>query len=495
MVDNDSDSPNSDPADSYVSRLTQLARDRPDELPYHHLGADGREFSFTWSWLDTRSGQLAGALADRGLSFGDRLEIAFHNSPELMLSVFAAWKLGSVPVPVRWDLPDWERLRLRQVIGARVSLTSEDLAWIERTRTRGVPALPDVVSPQMQGICSSGSTGTPKIILSNHPACFNPAFSTPLAEAWAPVARPQRILVLAPMYHVNAFSTLNNLLAGDLIFVMEKFDAAQALDAIERHRITTFTATPTMLQRMADVVDIDRRDLSSLVWITQGAAPMPPSLVHRWAGLIGPVRIVMAYGMTEGIGVTAVRGDEWMGREGTVGKGMRDTEIRILDSDLGHLPSGEIGDVYLRSPSYGGSNYLGDAPQMKCTADGFRTGGDIGYLDDDGFLYLVDRRVDLIVTGGANVFPAEVEAALIDHPDVADVVVVGLKDPEWGRRVHAIVEPRDPSSPPERGEIISYAKRRVAPYKVPKSVEFVDAMPRSAATKVNRGRLVDERGG
>jgi bile acid-coenzyme A ligase len=222
---------------------------------------------------------------------------------------------------------------------------------------------------------------------------------------------------------------------------------------------------------------------------------MPPSLVHRWAGLIGAERIVMAYGMTEGIGVTAVRGDEWMGREGTVGKGMRDTEIRILDSDLHDLPTGEIGDVYLRSPSYGGSRYLGDAPQMRVSADGFRTGGDIGYLDDDGFLYLVDRRVDLIVTGGANVFPAEVEAALIDHPEVADVVVVGLKDPDWGRRVHAIVEPRDVGSPPQPDEIISYAKRRVAAYKVPKSVEFVDAMPRSAATKVYRGRLVEERGG
>jgi bile acid-coenzyme A ligase len=480
---------------SYVSYVAQLARDRPDERPYNQLGVDGREPSFTWHWLDSRSTQLAGALAERGLSFGDRLEIAFHNSPELMLSVFAAWKLGSVPVPVRWDLPDWERDRLRQVIGARVSLTSEDLEWIEETNSRALPILADVVSPQMQGICSSGSTGTPKIILSSHPACFNPAFSTPLAEAWAPVARPQRILVLAPMYHVNAFSTLNNLLAGDLLFVMEKFDAARALDAIERHRITTFTATPTMLQRMADVPDIDRRDLSSLVWITQGAAPMPPSLVHRWASLIGAERIVMAYGMTEGIGITAVRGDEWMGREGTVGKGMRDTEVRILDDDLTDLAPGEIGEIYLRSPSYGGSNYLGDAPQMKVTADGFRTGGDIGYLDDDGFLYLVDRRVDLIVTGGANVFPAEVEAALIDHPDVADVVVVGLKDPEWGRRVHAIVEPRDPSSPPEPDEIVSYAKRRVAAYKVPKSVEFVDAMPRSAATKVNRGRLVEERGG
>jgi bile acid-coenzyme A ligase len=276
---------------------------------------------------------------------------------------------------------------------------------------------------------------------------------------------------------------------------MEKFDARRALEVIERHRITTFTATPTMLQRMADVPGIDDRDLSSLVWITQGAAPMPPSLVHRWAGLIGAEKIFMAYGMTEGIGITAVRGDDWMSHPGTVGKGMRGTEVRILDRDLHDLAAGQVGDIYLRSPSYGGSRYLGDEPALRSTDDAFQTGGDVGYLDDDGFLYLVDRRVDLIITGGANVFPAEVEAALSDHPEIADVVVIGLQDPEWGRRVHAIVEARDPATLPTTDEIIAYAKGRLAAYKVPKTVEFVDAIPRSEATKVNRGRLVDARGG
>jgi bile acid-coenzyme A ligase len=480
---------------SHASRLHHVALERPDDLAYWHIALDGQEPAFTWAWLDRRSGQLAGALTKRGLGFGDRLGIGLRNSPQFMISVFAAWKLGAVPVPVRWDLPEWELERVRAVIEPRAYLGAEDLEWIDATESAGVPALPDVVSPQMQGICSSGSTGTPKVIMSNAPAEFNPAYSTPFAEEWAPIPRPQRILVLAPMYHVNAFSTFNSLLMHDPLFVMEKFDASRALEVIERHRITTFTATPTMLQRMADAPGIDDRDLSSLVWITQGAAPMPPSLVHRWAGLIGAEKIFMAYGMTEGIGITAVRGDDWMSHPGTVGKGMRGTEVRILDRDLHDLAAGQVGDIYLRSPSYGGSRYLGDEPALRSTDDAFQTGGDVGYLDDDGFLYLVDRRVDLIITGGANVFPAEVEAALIDHPDIADVVVVGLRDAEWGRRVHAIVEARDAAEPPETDEIVAYAKSRLAAYKVPKTVEFVDAIPRSEATKVNRGRLVDARGG
>jgi bile acid-coenzyme A ligase len=129
------------------------------------------------------------------------------------------------------------------------------------------------------------------------------------------------------------------------------------------------------------------------------------------------------------------------------------------------------------------------------TDDGFGTVGDMGYVDDDGFLYLIDRRTDLIISGGANVFPAEVEIALMDHPQIADVVVVGLQDPEWGRRVHAIVEPADAEHPPTLDDVRGFVKERLAPYKVPKSLEIVDAIPRSAATKVNRGALVEARGG
>ena len=167
----------------------------------------------------------------------------------------------------------------------------------------------------------------------------------------------------------------------------------------------------------------------------------------------------------------------------------------MLDERGRDVPTGEIGDMYLRGPAYGGSTYLGEAPQLGTTADGFSTVGDVGYLDEDGYLYMVDRRVDMIITGGANVFPAEVEKALIDHPSIADVVVVGLRDDEWGRRVHAIVEPADPQAPPSADEVIAYAKQRVAAYKVPKTVELVDVMPRSEATKVNRARLVEARGG
>jgi bile acid-coenzyme A ligase len=245
---------------------------------------------------------------------------------------------------------------------------------------------------------------------------------------------------------------------------------------------------------MADLPGIDERDLSSIEWMCQGAAPMPPYLVHRWAGLVGPDRLIMAYGMSEGLGITAIRADEWMEHEGSVGRPARDTGVRVVDTEGNDAPPEQIGEIYMRSALYGGSTYLG-AGQPKMTEDGYCTVGDVGYLDEDGYLYLVDRRVDLIVSGGANVYPAEVEIALMDHPKVADVVVIGVKDEEWGRRVHAIIEPADASDPPTFDEIRAYAKARLSTYKVPKSIEIVDAIPRSAATKVNRGALLAARGG
>lgn len=480
---------------SFVGQIARWAAERPADPAYTHVALDGSEQTVTWEWLHRRSGQLAGALRERGVGYGDRVGLGLRNSPQFVVAVFAIWKLGAVPIPVRWDVPDWELARLREVIDPRVYLSAEDLPWIESTESLEIPELPDVVSPHAQGICSSGSTGTPKIILSTTPAVVTEVFGTPFAELWMRVPRPQTILVLAPMYHVNAFTTLHGLLTGDRLVALEKFDAARAIELIERRGVTTFTATPTMLQRMADVPGVDDRDLSSLVFILQGAAPMPPSLVHRWAGLIGAERIVMAYGSTEGLGLTALRGDEWMKHEGSVGRPRPGTDVKILDPDGAEVPTGELGMIYLRSDNSGGSTYLGNVAQLEPTADGFRTVGDMGYLDEDGYLYIVDRRVDLIITGGANVFPAEVENALIDHPKVADVVVIGLKDEEWGRRVHAVIEPTDPADPPTFDEIRAYAKSRLLPYKVPKSIEIVDAIPRSEATKVNRGRLVEARGG
>jgi bile acid-coenzyme A ligase len=478
----------------YGDRIAALAEQDPTSAVLRVVAVDGAETVVTSPELHRRSTQIARALQARGTERGTRVAVGLRNSPEFVMTVLAAWKLGATPVPVRWDLPDWERERVLAVIDG-VSVGADDLPWLAATADDDATPLPSVISPQTNGICSSGSTGSPKVILMDKPGVFDEMVGMPFAASWGPVARPQTVLVMAPMYHTNGFAALFSLLAGDHLVVLQKFDAARIVDLIEAHGVTTFTATTLMLQRIADLPGVDDRDLGSIVWILQGAAVISETLVRRWIDLLGAERFYQSYGMTEGIGLCAIRGDEWLEHPGSVGRGYRDTELRILDPDGNELPPGDIGEIYMKSPNSGMFQYLGGAPLPPRTVDGFSTGGDLGWLEPEGFLHIVDRRVDMIVSGGANVFPAEVESALIDHPGVADVVVIGLQDPEWGRRVHAVIEPSDPASPPTADEVRAYAKNRLAAYKVPKTVEIVDTIPRTEATKVSRAALVEARGG
>jgi bile acid-coenzyme A ligase len=480
----------------FGTKLQQLAEQRGDDTAVTVIASDGTAHSLTFAELDGWANQWGRALTTAGAEVGSLVALAIPNSQQLVLAALGCWKIGAVPVPMRWDLPDWERSRVLEVIDAAVVIDEQSRdALTSRAAGQSGDPLPEVVSPKANGICSSGSTGLPKVILTLAQGVWTPESSFPFLAAWTPTAQPQTILVPGPMYHTNGFSPLTYLLGGDRLVVLEKFDAATVVDAIERYRITNFTATPTMLARIAALPDIRQRDLSSVAWILQGAAVMPHALLHTWFDLLSPEQVVMAYGMTENLGLTALRGDEWLAHRGSVGRGFRDTEVRILDQQGQPVGAGELGEIYLRSPMSVGYHYLGGAPLLPSTTDGFRTAGDIGHVDDDGYLYIADRRSDMIITGGANVFPAEVECALIEHDDIADVVVIGLSDPEWGRRVHAVVQLADPLNPLNGQQIIAYAKARLAAYKVPKTVEFVEEIPRTAATKVNRSAMVEARGG
>ncbi|HZU78496.1 MAG TPA: AMP-binding protein, partial [Acidimicrobiales bacterium] len=370
-----STSPNS-PGETLASnaaRIRELATEGSTEAVLRVVAEDGDESSFTWAELDRRSDQLAGALLERGVGQGDILGVGLPNSAAFVLSVLASWKIGAIPVPLRWDIPDWERVRLLERVQPKLALGHDDVAWIDATAALAVPELPDAVSPHVNGICSSGSTGLPKVILVNRPSVYDPVVAPPIIENWVQVPMPETILVMGPMYHTNGFATLHRLLGGDRLVIMGRFDATRAVDLVERYRVSTFTATPTMLKRIADVPGINGRDLSSIQWILQGAAPMPPTLLHRWIELIGADKIVMAYGMTEGLGLTALRADEWLTHEGSVGRSIRETDIRIFDEDGSDVPPGEIGDIYMRSPMTGGYRYLGGAPDLPKTEDGFQT--------------------------------------------------------------------------------------------------------------------------
>lgn len=482
----------------FGTQIRRTAEARPGEVGLVFAAEDGSERQVTWEELDRRSTQLARVLAGRGLATGDILAVCLRNSPEHLVSCFAAWKVGAVVVPVRWDLPDWERSRVLETLSPRMVVDADHLDLLEESRTASDEPLPEVVSPHGWGICSSGSTGTPKVILLKNPGLFVPGFGeiASVVESYGRPPEPQRVLVPAPLYHTNGFTALRNLMAGVQVVLLERFNAERILDLIERHRVTGFLAATPMLQRIAQVPGVEARDLSSLDWVQQGASPLPVWLGRLWCDLVGPEHFYMSYGASEMHGLITCRGDEWLEHPGTLGRAYGETEIKILDPEGRELPLGEVGSIYLRTPTGPAAFYVGDEVKpMPRTDDGFVTVGDMGWMEEGGFVFLADRRTDMIVTGAANVFPAEVESALSEHPGIADVVVIGLRDPEWGRRVHAIVQPADGGEALGADDVIGFAKQRLAPYKVPKTVELVGSIQRNDAMKLSRAALVAEREG
>jgi bile acid-coenzyme A ligase len=484
---------------SYGRRLTQLAEAHPDATAVVFAAEDGTERLITWQELDRRSNQVAHHLEHRGLGERDTIVVALRNSPEHLLSTFAAWKLGASVLPLRWDLPAWERERLLAVASPVVVIASWDdpePGTVGPDDIRATEVLPDAppaedhVAEYTRLVATSGSTGTPKIVAIPSPTVLTADFT---ASAVLGTQTGKTYLTTSPLYHVNGWTYCYNPLIQDCsVVLMERFDAARALELIERHRINFVCMVPTMLQRVARLDDAGERDLSSIERLVYGGASIPEWVVRAWLELIPPDRFTLTYGGSENFGLCMTTGDQWLDHPGTVGKPVG-SEVKILGEDGKELPAGEIGEIHLRSVVPGpGYRYIGQ-PTPEPDADGFGTFGDMGYVDGDGFVYIADRRRDMVVTGGANVHPAEVEAVLTEHPGVLDVVVVGLPDPEWGHRVHAIVQPVDVAHPPTGDALRAHCKERLASYKVPKGFEIVELLPRSAAGKINRSALVEER--
>jgi bile acid-coenzyme A ligase len=492
----------SGPPVSYGRRLAELAEMQPDATAFIFVTTDGTEWPVTWRQLEHRSNRMARGMAQRGVGQGDMVVIELPNSVEHVVAAFAAWKVGGCVLPLRWDLPAWERERVLAVAEPAivVSRRTEEGPWqlaqpdhLDDPES-SIDPLPDRVPDPARAIASSGSTGVPKVICGSGSGIYMPT----AIENSAAMALGQRAgqvqLVPAPFYHTNgSLIAFTALLQGQSLIVMERFVADLALELIERHRVNTLTATTIMLQRMARSPDIETRDLSSVESLLHGAAPLPQWLARFWIDRIGPTGFFIAYGSTENAGTCFVRGDEWLARPGTVGRPVN-TELCIRDDAGRDLPPGEVGMIHMRRPGNTAPvfRYLGDVPSST-GADGFTVLGDVGWLDDDGYLYLADRRVDMIISGGANVYPAEVEAALTEHAGVADAVVIGLPDDEWGERVHAVVQPADFGAPPPADELRAHCRERLAAYKVPKTVELVDRLPRNDAGKIRRSDLVRER--
>jgi long-chain acyl-CoA synthetase len=300
-------------------------------------------------------------------------------------------------------------------------------------------------------------------------------------------------LVTSPMYHMSPLSFgYFSLHFEHTVVLMERWDAERALQLIERYRVTDVAMVPTQLHRLMQLPEDvrERYDVSSLRQVIHAAAPCPLDLKQRLFDWLGPV-IYEFYGATEG-GGTLAKPHDWLAHPGTVGKPWPGADVKILDDDGNELPPRTVGTVYLKL--MGDFSYKGDPGKTAANRWGdYFTVGDIGELDDDGFLYLRDRKIDMIISGGVNVYPAEIEAALLSHPNVGDAAVFGIPHDDWGEEVKAVVEPAPgvEPSPALGADLLAYCESRLARYKCPRTIDFTDAMPRDPNGKLYKRTLRD----
>src|SRR4051794_8491900 len=422
--------------------------------------------------------------------------VALPNSVDWFVAVAAAWKLGAIPQPVSAKLPERELAAIVELADPSAVIGVADGAFPgRRCIPAGYGASADIgggpreaaVSPAWKAPPSGGSPGRPKLIVSGDPALIDPDGPPPL------LMTPDGCLVMpGPLYHNGPIVwSCQALLWGDHVVVLPRFDAEATLAAVERYRADIIYLVPTMMKRIWRLPEETRDgyDLSSLKIVWHLAEPCPEWLKVAWIEWLGPERIVELYAGTEAQAATVITGVEWMAHRGSVGR-PASGQIMICDADGNELPVGEIGEVWLKSaretPTY---RYVGAEARRR--DGGWESLGDMGRLDEDGYLYLGDRVQDMILTGGANVYPAEVEAAIQEHPDVRSCVVIGLPDEDRGSRVHAIVE-ADPARLSET-DLLAFVGERIARYKVPRSVEFVDQALRDDAGKVRRAALRADR--
>ena len=478
----------------------------------------------TYAELDENSARLAAALHRMGLRKGDVIAMVSDNAPEAFEIYWAAIRSGLYITAVNWHLAAQEAAYIVRDSGAQVVIASAGVRELAEQLLDLVPGLQHWYSfggaitgylsygellaaaeprltDQPRGsemLYSSGTTGRPKGIKPHLLPIQVDEAGDPLVGLLAhafKISSDDVYLSPAPIYHTAPLKWCSGVQAlGGTVVLMERFDAEKALAAIQKHRVTVTQMVPTMFVRMLQLPDEVRNayDVSSLRMAVHAAAPCPPDVKDAMIDWWGPI-LVEYYGATEQHGTTLITTAEWKNKRGSVGKSALGV-LHTCDDDGNELPTGEIGTVYFERdvvPFEYHNDPEKTASSRHPSHSNWATVGDIGYVDEDGYLFLTDRKAFMIISGGVNIYPQEVENILALHPKVFDVAVIGVPDPEMGEQVKAVVQLRPGTTPSAElaGEIIDYVRERIAHYKAPRTVDFIDELPRTATGKLLKRTL------
>ncbi|MET0143277.1 MAG: acyl-CoA synthetase [Ilumatobacteraceae bacterium] len=484
------------------------------------MASGGQRRSF--AELDRRSKNLAATLQARGIGRGGHVAVLLANQPEFFDVAWATQRSGLYLTPVNWHLAPAEAGYIIEDSGAQAlitsvefgplmtelaeSLTNVEVKLVAGGELEGFDPFEDAVAdtglpavdPELEGawmFYSSGTTGRPKGIeppLTLEPFGTGPRLEMLLRGLYG-FTEDTVYLSPAPLYHAAplGWSTTTQRIGGSVV-VMERFDPLQALRLIEEHRITHVQFVPTHFVRMLKLTDEERNryDLSSLQTVVHAAAPCPPEVKKQMLDWFGP-KIYEYYAGSEGTGFCAIGPDEWLAHVGSVGRAIVGV-VHALDEDGNDVPTGETGQLWFETDVH--FEYHNDPTKTAAAfnARGMSTIGDIGHVDEEGYVYLSDRVGNMIISGGVNIYPREIEDVLIMHPSVDDVAVIGVPDAEMGESVKAFVQPAPGAEPGEElaAELIAYARQNLSSFKCPRSVGFVEQLPRLPTGKLLKRNLV-----
>lgn len=506
-------------AETFGNVLRRHAVERPGS-PALRFGNRVTDFAT----LDVHASRVARALIASGVTPGTRVAYLGKNCDAAVELVLGAARAGVVLVPIIWRLAPDEIAWILEDCAARLlvvdaamaetarALTLDDEvvvtiggeklgqnwcdfeAWRD-ARPRTPPKVKVDADDVLLQIYTSGTTGRPKGAMLTH---ANVTRFRPIVDAagidWLTPEPGETSMLAMPFAHIAGVGTaLLAIYAGQENIVLPEFEPGAVLDVIERHRLRRLFLVPAALQILLAHPRAATTDFSSLRYFSYGASPIPIELLKAGIARLG-CRFVQVYGMTETWGAVTALGPEDHEPDrlhvmASAGKAMPGVELRILDAQGNVLPPGAVGEVAIRSPSNMKGYWQREEETARVLdAQGWLRTGDAGLLDAEGYLFIQDRIKDMIISGAENVYPAEVESALYGHPDIVDVAVIGVPDPKWGEAVKAVVVPR-PGVTPDPESIIAHARQRIARFKCPKSVDFIDALPRNPSGKILRRQL------
>ena len=487
------------------------------------IDADGGET--TAAELHAASNQIVHGLRALGLEPGDAIATLLHNSREMVELVMAATQAGWYITPINWHLTAPEIQYIAEDCGAKAIFCSDRFGKAAETAVNamsfpkearfavgeiagftpydslksGQPSTPPTDRTAGSTMTyTSGTTGRPKGVRRPTASAPPEAVSTQLAMFLAlfgmmPGSEGVH-LAQAPLYHTAVVNFVtSHLHLGHRIVLIDKWTGEGVLQAIETYKVTNSHMVPTQFNRLLKLPDEVKQkyDVSSLSHIIHSAAPCPIATKHAMLEWWGPC-VYEYYAASEGGGTLATP-DAWLKKPGTVGSPWPISQIKILDEEQNELPVGDVGTVWIKMGDHRFEYHKDKEKTGKAWSEGFFTVGDAGYVDEDGFLFLCDRKADMIISGGVNIYPAEIESVYIMHPKVADVAVFGIPNDDWGEEVKAVIQPAEGV---ETGaalvdELTTYASERLAKYKRPKTIDFIDELPRDPNGKLYKRKLRD----